>query len=252
MNDSQKNNIRSKIIGIIPSRYNSTRFPGKLLYPIFNKPLIQHTFENAKKSKALDDLIIATDDKKIKQEADKFNAKTLMTDVNCQNGTDRIIDAILKNKDLQTSDIIINIQGDHPQINANTIDAVVKMLAKDTSAEVSTAVTKVNYKIAVSENIVKCVFDKNNNAMYFSRSLIPYSKNKDTDYYYHIGIYAYRTKFLLNMRNMQKSNLQKSEDLEQLQILENGYKIKVAVVDDIPLGVDVFDDIKKVEKVLCQ
>ncbi|MFA6502346.1 MAG: 3-deoxy-manno-octulosonate cytidylyltransferase, partial [Parachlamydiales bacterium] len=127
------------------------------------------------------------------------------------------------------------------------------ILKNDTDAKVSTAVTRINYEEAKSPNTVKCVFDNNQNALYFSRSLIPFAKNeKDISYYYHIGIYAYKTSFLFDLEKMPQTSLQKSEDLEQLKIMEHGYKIKVAIVDDAPVGVDVFEDVKKVEKILCQ
>lgn len=246
-------NMKSKIIGIIPARYESKRFFGKMLHPILGKPLIQLTYENAKKSKILDDLYIATDDEKIKKIAESFNAKCIMTSSSCENGTARIIEALKKRKELQSSDIIVNIQGDHPSISQNTIEETVSVLINEPTATSSTAVTKINYEMAKSENVVKCVMDKNNNAMYFSRSVIPFSKDKkNTIYYYHIGIYVYRTKFLLSLENLDKSNLQKLEDLEQLKILEHSFKMKVAIVDDMPLGIDVIEDIKKVEKVICR
>lgn len=244
--------MKNKIIGIIPARYNSTRFLGKLLYKIGSKSLLQHTYENAKLCHIFDELYIATEDEIIKSEADRINAKCLMTNI-CSNGTHRIIDALKTNKKLQESDIIVNIQGDHPKILPNTIKQIVEILSSDQTAAASTAVTKITYYDASSPNTVKCVFDNNQNALYFSRSLIPHSKNpKETTYYYHIGLYAYKTSFLYKLDKLQDSFLQKKEDLEQLKILENGYKMKVALVDDMPLGIDVFEDVKKVEKILCQ
>jgi len=243
-----------KVIGIIPARHNSKRFFGKLLYKIGSKTLLQHTFENAKNSNVFDDLIIATEDEIIKKEVDNFDAKAkcLMTN-KCLSGTHRIIDVLKNQKEAQTSDIIVNIQGDHPKIKNTTIESIVNILKKNKKALVSTAAVKINYSLAKSENIVKCTFDKDFNALYFSRSLIPYSKDpENTPYYYHIGIYAYKTEFLLALANLEDTSLQKTEDLEQLKILEHGYKIKVAVVDDLPLAVDVFEDVKKVKKILCQ
>jgi 3-deoxy-manno-octulosonate cytidylyltransferase (CMP-KDO synthetase) len=244
--------MKNKIIGIIPARYNSTRFFGKLLYKIGSKTLLQHTYENAKLSLALDDLIIATEDENIFNEAKKFKAKCIMTN-KCSNGTERIIDVLKNNNEIQDSSIIVNIQGDHPRIDKKTIDEVVNILKDDSFAKMSTAVTEIDYETAKSINCVKCVFDKNNYALYFSRSLIPFSKNeKNIKYYYHIGIYGYKTSFLYELASLKETSLQKNEDLEQLKVLENGYKIKVAIVDDAPVGVDVFEDVKKVEKILCQ
>jgi len=158
-----------------------------------------------------------------------------------------------ENQDLKTSDIIVNIQGDHPKIKNSTINETINILKNDKTAHSSTAVCKIDYEQAKSENIVKCVMDKNQNALYFSRSLIPHSrKPKEISYFYHIGLYAYRTKFLYELSKLEDSYLQKLEDLEQLKILEHGYKMKVARVNDMPFGIDVKDDVKKVEKLLCQ
>jgi len=244
--------MKNKIIGIIPARFNSTRFLGKLLFKIGEKTLLQHTFESVKSCQVFDEIFIATEDEIIKQEAVLFDASCIMTN-KCQNGTHRIIDALKNNKIIQASDIIVNIQGDHPTISVNTIRKTLNILKNDEEAVASTAATIVSYDIAKSENVVKCTFDKNQNALYFSRSLIPHSKDaKNTNYYYHIGIYAYKTSFLYELDNLKDTHLQTKEDLEQLKILEHGYKMKVAIVDEIPHSVDVFEDVKKVEKVLCQ
>ncbi len=244
--------MQNKIIGIIPARYNSTRFLGKLLYKIGSKTLLHHTYENAKSCTIFDELYIATEDEIIKKEANNIKAKCIMTN-KCSSGTHRIIEALKNNVKLQESDIIVNIQGDHPIIASNTINQIVNILINDKIAVASTAIVKINYEIASSPNHVKCVLDNNQNALYFSRSLIPYSKNpKEINYYYHIGLYAYKTSFLYELANLEDTIFQRSEDLEQLKILEHGYKMKVALVDDIPLGVDVFEDVKRVEKILCQ
>ncbi|NGX30269.1 MAG: 3-deoxy-manno-octulosonate cytidylyltransferase [Candidatus Anoxychlamydiales bacterium] len=244
--------MKSKIIGIIPARYNSKRFLGKMLYKIGSKTLLQHTFENAKTCNIFDSLYIATEDEIIKNEAENIKASCLMTKT-CSSGTHRIIEALKENQDLKTSDIIVNIQGDHPKIKNSTINETINILKNDKTAHSSTAVCRIDYEQAKSENIVKCVMDKNQNALYFSRSLIPHSrKPKEISYFYHIGLYAYRTKFLYELSKLEDSYLQKLEDLEQLKILENGYKMKVAKVNDMPFGIDVKDDVKKVEKLLCQ
>jgi len=244
--------MKNKIIGIIPARYNSSRFFGKMLYKIGSKTLLEHTFENAKKCSLFDCLYVVTEDEVIKKEAIKINAKCLMTKT-CSSGTSRIIEALSENQDLKKSEIIVNIQGDHPRIKNSTIEECIKILQKDKTANCSTAVVQIDFEMAKNENIVKCVMDKNQNALYFSRSLIPYSKKPDKiSYFYHIGLYVYRTEFLYQLGFLKDGYLQKAEDLEQLKILENGYKIKVAIVDDMPYGIDVKDDVKKVEKILCQ
>lgn len=245
--------MKQKVIAIIPARYNSLRFPKKLLYKINGKSILEHTYLSAKKCTFLDDIYIATDSAIIFETASTFNAKCIMTSTNCKNGTDRIIEAIENSDFLQDAAIIVNIQGDHPKIDPNTVNSAIGMLLGDEGAVSSTAAAKIPYSIAKKENIVKCTFDNNNNAMYFSRSLIPYSKKpEDNEYYYHIGLYVYRKEFLLKLKNLKETKCQLSEDLEQLKILENGFSMKVALVDDMPLGVDVFEDIKKVKKALCQ
>ncbi|NGX62695.1 MAG: 3-deoxy-manno-octulosonate cytidylyltransferase [Candidatus Anoxychlamydiales bacterium] len=244
--------MKSKIIGIIPARYNSSRFFGKMLYKIGTKTLLQHSYENAKSSFSFDELYIATEDEIIEKETKNFDAKCLMTN-KCSSGTHRIIEALKNYKNLQASDIIVNLQGDHPKIANFTISETIKILKNDERAVVATAATKIDYEMAKSSNAVKCTIDKHQNALYFSRSIIPYSKTpKDISYLYHIGLYAYKTKFLYELANLEDTFCQKNEALEQLKILEHGYKIKVAIVNDLPIGIDVIDDVKKVEKVICQ
>lgn len=244
-------NKKNKVIAIIPARFNSSRFLGKLLHKIGDKTLLQHTFENAKNCSLLDDIYIATEDDIIFKEATNFKAKCIKTNI-CSNGTHRIIEVLKKEKVVQDSSIIINLQGDHPKVNPETIEKTIEILKNDPTAVMSTATTKINLQTAKSKNIVKCVFDNFQNAIYFSRSIIPFSKNENIDYYYHIGIYAYRTNFLYQLDKLEDTRLQKLEDLEQLKVLEHGFKMKIAVVDDNPVGVDVFEDVKKVEKLLCQ
>ena len=244
--------MKKKIIAIIPARYNSSRFFGKMLHKIGSKTLLEHTYLNAKKCSFFDELYIATEDEIIQKHVETFNGKSIMTKT-CLNGTTRIIEALKDNSYLQDSDIIVNIQGDHPKISQTTIDATISILLDDEKAVSSTAATKIGYDIASSQHVVKCVVDNDKNALYFSRSLIPFSKKpKEIDYFYHVGLYAYKTKFLYELDNLEDTYLQKLEDLEQLKILEHGYKMKVAIVNDMPYGVDVIEDVKKVEKVLCQ
>lgn len=245
---------KEKITCIIPARYGSTRFPGKPLSLISGKTLLQRTFERAKLCSAFDNIFIATDDKRIHDHANDFNAKVIMTDIDCLNGTERIIQALNSIEDLHENDIIVNVQGDHPLITTETIHSTIESLQKDETAVMSTAATLLTDKNEIlSPNIVKVVFDKNGTAIYFSRSPIPFSKNLDkTNFYYHIGIYAYRSNFLKKLAVLPPTENQISEDLEQLKVLEHGYKIKVALVNEKPLGVDIPQDIIKIERDLCQ
>lgn len=243
-----------KIIGIIPARYGSSRFPGKPLAIISGKTLIQRTFERVKLCPLFDEIFVATDDDRIETHLSKFDAKVIMTSKDCINGTERITEAISKVKNLKDDDIIVNVQGDHPLISSETIESTIKVLQTDKLAVMSTAATPINDKDEVlSSHIVKVVFDKSGYALYFSRSPIPYTKDFDkTKYYYHVGIYAYRANFLKKLSSLPPTCNQLSEDLEQLKVLEHGYKIKVALVQEKPLGVDTPQDLTKVEKFLCQ
>lgn len=247
---------KGKVLGIIPARYASTRFPGKLLAPILNKTLIQHTYDNAKKSQNIDRLVIATDDSRIYNHVTDFQAEAYMTSPECPTGTDRLGEAITKYPELQQYPIIINIQGDEPCLPPEAIDKVIAMLIDHPEVHMATAAVKLNAEEAHHPSTVKCVFDKDYNALYFSRSLIPGNKSgkvlPNVNYYQHVGIYAFRRDFLLEYAKMAPTPLQQSEDLEQLKILENGYRIKVAVIDSVSIGVDHQEDIKKVELLLCK
>lgn len=236
-----------KVIGIIPVRFKSKRFPGKPLADISGKPMVQHVYERAKKSKILDDLIIATDDKRIFEKCKEFKAKVVLTGEH-PTGTDRIAEVVKKFKN---AEIVVNIQGDEPVIDPEIIDNAVEPLIKDKKILVSTLVHKIEDENELENpNIVKVVLNKDNFALYFSRSVIPYYKNIKKIFYKHIGLYVYRKDFLLKFVKMPQSILEKAEELEQLRILENGYKIKAVLTNYSSIPVDVPKDIKKVEKFL--
>jgi 3-deoxy-manno-octulosonate cytidylyltransferase (CMP-KDO synthetase) len=243
---------KKKIIAIIPARLQSSRLPEKPLALIAGKPMIQRTFESVQKCSLLDEVYIATDSQKIAFEVQRFKGQVLMTSISCKNGTERIFEAVKKYN--LKADIVVNVQGDSPCINPSTISKTVQMLIDDPTAETATACSQVkDPKKIKSPHTVKCLFDQNFKALYFSRSPVPFSKNLDkTLFYHHIGIYAYRFDFLKLYPKLADTPLQKTEDLEQLKILEHGYQMKVAIVDEVPLSVDVPDDILKVEKFLCQ
>lgn len=245
-----------KAIGIIPARYASTRFPGKPLASILGKTLLHRTYDNALKAKSLEEVIIATDDIRIFEHAQQFGAKAVMTSQECPTGTDRIQEVLEKEKNL-FSDIIVNIQGDEPCIDPLTIDKIVDCLANDLSAVIATPIAKIlNPEDASNPSIVKCVKSAQDNALYFSRALIPAGRTGefrfDINYYRHIGIYAYRREFLPKYRELNATPLQLAEDLEQLKVLEYGYKIKVAVVESTNIEVNEPEDIQKVEQYLCK
>ncbi|MFA5779824.1 MAG: 3-deoxy-manno-octulosonate cytidylyltransferase [Elusimicrobiota bacterium] len=226
-----------KIIGVIPVRYNSTRFPGKPLVKILDRPMIQWVYEAALKSKFLDEVIIATDDKKIFDCVGTFAAKVVMTP-KCNSGTDRLAFTVKK----INCDIVVNIQGDEPLIKPEIIDAAIKPLIKNKSIQVTTVATDFeNGKEKTNPNNVKVILDKNNFAIYFSRLSLPNSLK-------HIGLYVFKKKFLLKFARMKQTPLELSEKLEQLRILENGHKIYVAKTKYKTIGVDTKSDLEKVKK----
>ncbi|MBA3722454.1 MAG: 3-deoxy-manno-octulosonate cytidylyltransferase [Parachlamydiaceae bacterium] len=244
-----------KVIGIIPARYASTRFPGKPLVPILGKTLLQRTFENAKLANNLDQLIIATDDVRIYDHAKDIGADVVMTSIDCLTGSDRLAEVINQSQKFSKASVIINIQGDEPCIAPQAINDVANILLENNDAVMSTVATKMHSEEeALNPSIVKCVLDQKGNALYFSRSLIPGNKTLSfaPPYYRHIGLYAYRPDFLLTYQKLPTTPLQLAEDLEQLKVLEHGYRIKVAVTDHISPGVDTPQDIHKIECWLCK
>lgn len=246
--------IMKKVIGIIPARFGSTRLYGKPLINIAGKSLIQRTYENAKKCKSLNQIIVATDDELIFNHVKSFSGEVVMTSVDCLTGTDRIIE-VLKGGAYDDSDIVVDIQGDAPNVESEVIEKVISVLVNDPEAVVSTPIMKlITEEDALKSSIVKCVVDQKGRAIYFSRSLIPGNKaggwNPEITYYKHIGIYCYRREFLTRYGELTPTPLQLTECLEQLKIIENGYKIAVAVVESSSIEIDTLEDVQKLEKSL--
>jgi 3-deoxy-manno-octulosonate cytidylyltransferase (CMP-KDO synthetase) len=241
-----------KTIGIIPARYGSTRFPGKPLAEIFGKPMIVHTYLNSKKAKLLDDVIVATDNREIEAVIKNIGGKAMLTPSDLKSGSDR---AAYVTKDIEC-DIVVNIQGDEPFISGEAIDAAVKPLIEDSSLMVSTLVKQIDDIKALNDpNVVKVVKDINNFALYFSRAPIPFVRDnenqsgwiKDKMFFKHIGLYVFRTSFLQQFVQMNESKLENCEKLEQLRILESGYKIKCIVTDYESISVDTVEDLNKIQ-----
>jgi 3-deoxy-manno-octulosonate cytidylyltransferase (CMP-KDO synthetase) len=242
-----------KIIGIVPARYDSKRFPGKVLADILGKPLIQRVYEQAKKVELLDDVLVATDNEEIFKVVENFEGKTIMTSSNCRSGTDRLAE-VARSLD---ADIFVNIQGDEPLISPEVISKVVQELIKDRTINIATVARKITAEEEFNNpNVVKVVLDNDGFALYFSRAQIPYVghpsglKNLSSVSYKHIGLYAYRRQFLLNFVRMEQGPLEKVEDLEQLRALENGYKIKVVITESDSIGVDTEEDLERVRRIL--
>ncbi len=246
-----------KVVGIIPARYGSTRFPGKMLVEIAGKSLIQHTWENAQTFQGLSDLVIATDDWRIFNHVNDFGAKAVMTSPDCPTGTDRLAEVVREHTAYQDADIVVNIQGDDPGLPGDVIQALTALLTDDPNAVMATAASPLTQEEEAHDpSVVKCVTDLKGNALYFSRALIPaghsLSPQAGVSYYRHLGIYAYRRDFLQHYAQLEKTPLQLAEDLEQLKILEHGYRIKVKIVPEMGvIGVNLPEDIAKIEPMLC-
>lgn len=236
------------VIGVIPARYSSTRFEGKVLADIMGKPMIQHVWERAKQARILDDLIIACDHETVAHTAEKFGAKVVMTSKGHLSGTDRISE-VINPIDVK---IVVNIQGDEPLIHPTMIDSVAQALLDDSSISIATIIKKIEDPRVLSDpNVVKVVIDKNNFALYFSRAPIPYhAQNSEVEspaYYKHIGLYGYTKDFLFIYKNLPVSSLEKIERLEQLRVLEEGFRIKVVETKFDTVGVDTPEDLEKVK-----
>lgn len=248
----------SKVVGIIPARYGSSRFPGKPLALIAGKTLLQRTYENAIQASQLERLIVATDDQRIAQHVHEFGGQVVLTSPHCPTGTDRLAEVLMTNPEWMNASAIVNIQGDEPCINPHMIDQLIEVLLQDTTASMSTVATRLtSEEEALSSSVVKCVIDQQRNALYFSRALIPGSRYTlfQLEHFYlrHLGLYAYRPSFLMKYQQLPSTPLQLAEDLEQLKVLEHGYRIKVAVVDYVGFEVNHPEDINKVEQwLLCK
>lgn len=240
-----------RAIGIIPARWGSTRFEGKVLAQINGKPMIEHVWQRARQSRLLNEVIIACDDERIARAAEKFGAKAVLTSKDHACGTDRVAQVAAD----VSAEIIVNIQGDEPLIHHNVIDDLVAALQSDSLSKMATAIKIIQSAEELSNpNVVKVVVDAQGNALYFSRSVIPYDRdNAGMDrikYYKHLGIYAYRKNFLLKFRDMPKSRLEQAEQLEQLRALEAGVKIRTVLTDIETVGVDTPEDLARVVKIL--
>lgn len=249
------------IFCVIPARYGSTRFPGKVLAYLHGKPVIQHVYERAKKSELIDEVFVATDDRRIFETVETFGGKAIMTSERHPSGTDRIAEAIDKliqyGYNLKDDSIIINLQGDEPLIRVEMIDELVELM-KEGSDFIGTLARKIEKEEEFKNpKIVKVVFDSQGYALYFSRCPIPFDRQKFTasysvnEYMYkHIGIYGYRVEILRKFVSFPPSRLEQIECLEQLRALENGIKIKIRITEYDSFGIDTPEDLEVAEKCL--
>ncbi len=237
-----------KILGVIPARYASSRFEGKPLKEIDGHPMIEWVYKRAVNAD-IDDLVVATDDERIYNVVKNFGGNAVMTSKEHENGTSRIMEVIAA-PEYAEFDFVINIQGDEPLIDVNSINLLADSYRREKS-EIVTLKKEISERWEIENpNVVKVVTDFNDNAIYFSRWAIPYERdrNESLKYYKHIGIYGYTLKFLRELKSLKEGILEKSESLEQLRFIENGYKIKVLKTDAAVIGVDTPEDLKIVEE----
>lgn len=240
--------MSDKSICVIPARYGSSRFPGKVLADLLGKPVIEHVYEKAAASKA-DAVLVAADDERVIKAVEKFGGKAVMTSPHHNSGTDRIYEAVA-GKDY---DIIINVQGDEPLLPSSVIDELIDLMKAHPEYEMATVAVPARREEVADPNRVKVVFTAAGKALYFSRSVIPYLRDggEDAGVYRHWGIYAYRKDVLSRFVSLPGSRLENCEKLEQLRALENGISIHVMLVNELEsLGVDTPEDLVLVEKTL--
>ena len=241
-----------KIFAFIPSRYGSSRFPGKPLAVIAGKPMIQHVCGCAANCRDVSEVYVTTDDERIFECVEDFGGKAVMTKKKHPSGTDRIAEAV-KKIGLSDEDIIVNIQGDQPIFEPSVISEMVKPLLDDKTIPMSTLKYMISNPAEINNsNIVKVVTDNEDFAVYFSRATIPFYRENSSDerYFKHLGFYAYRKDFLLEFSRLPGGELESAEKLEQLRAIENGYKIKVVETESDSIEVDAPEDIIKVENLI--
>lgn len=240
-----------KIIAVIPARYASTRFPAKLMQDLGGKTVILRTYEAAKNTNLFDDVFVVTDSDLIFNEIVSHNGKAIMSVKEHESGSDRIAEAI-ENLDV---DIVINVQGDEPFINAEPLAQVIEIFKNDADKKVDLAslMTEIQNEDDINNpNNVKVVVDQNNFALYFSRSVIPYPREKNVGvrYFKHIGIYAFRKQALTDFYSLPMKSLEASEKLEQLRYLEYGKRIKMVETNHVGIGIDTIEDLEKARKMI--
>src|SRR3954451_2125956 len=247
-----RSRVPRKILGVIPARFASSRFPGKVLAPLASKPMLQHVYERASQARYLTSTIIATDDDHVFKVARNFGARVRMTRSDHLSGTDRVAEVA----SAENCDIVVNIQGDEPLIDPDAIDAAILPMVHDPEIQMATLKKKIADPREIADaNVVKVITDLAGNAIYFSRLPIPYQRDKlspgpgartAAPYYKHIGMYLYQRDSLLGYSALPVGPLEQAERLEQLRALENGLKIRVVETDYESIGVDTPEDLERV------
>jgi 3-deoxy-manno-octulosonate cytidylyltransferase (CMP-KDO synthetase) len=242
--------VPRKILGVIPARFSSSRFPGKVLAQIASKSMLEHVYERASQARYLTSVIVATDDARIADVARNFGARVRMTRADHISGTDRVAEVASS----ENCELVVNIQGDEPLIDPAAIDAAILPMAHDPDIQMATLKKRIEDESEITNpNVVKVVTDRDGDAIYFSRSPIPFVREGTGDqgssgagYFKHVGLYVYRRDFLLGYPELPVGPLEQAERLEQLRALENGYHIRVVETEYESLGVDTQEDLKRV------
>lgn len=255
-----------KVVAIIPARYGSSRFPGKVLADLEGKPVIQWVWERTRLASTVNETAVATDDERIKRAVEGFGGKVIMTSTEHQSGTDRLAEAVT----YTTADIIVNVQGDEPLIHPDSVDmAVQAVMQKDDIPMSSLKKNITDYKEYASPNVVKVVCNNQDEALYFSRAPLPFYRDDQAlikewentgrlpdelcpPPYKHLGIYTYRANFLVALSKLPMSDLEKAEKLEQLRALSWGFKIKVVTTDHDSVGVDTPEDLENIRNMIAR
>ncbi|HPR17606.1 MAG TPA: 3-deoxy-manno-octulosonate cytidylyltransferase [Candidatus Cloacimonadota bacterium] len=250
--DSEKCKKEQKVVAIIPARYDSTRFPGKMLAKLGTKPIIQHVYERAVQTGIFSEVVVGTDDQRIFEAIDQFGGKVLLTGRKHQSGTDRIAEVCEKLPCCQEAEIVVNIQGDEPFITAEPLCRLVGAF-QDEKVQVASLMYHLKKEVE-NPNSVKVVCDQDNFSLYFSRSVIPFDRDKKSEirpqYFKHIGVYAFRREMLFRFVEMPKGRLEEIEKLEQLRLLENGIRLKMIETEYEGIGIDTPEDLEKAKKLL--
>jgi len=246
-----------KVVAVIPARWQSKRMKGKVLADINGKPMIQHVWERVKQARAVDEVIIAVDKERVLKAAESFGARAVFTSPEQPSGTDRIAEVA----NSVEADVFVNVQGDEPLVHPLMVDELARVFEYERNIQMATLVKRIHLREEITDpNVVKCVADRRGFALYFSRSPIPYIRDHGEQdladvsgrYFKHIGLYSYTKDFLFTYTNLPKSRLESDEKLEQLRVLEHGYRIKTIETRYDTIGVDTEEDIEKVREILRQ
>ena len=238
------------MIAVIPSRYASTRLPGKPLVDICGKPMVQHVYERVRRVSLFDEVLVATDNERIANVVEAFGGAACMTSPDCPSGSDRLIEVAKSHP----ADVYVNVQGDEPLVEPASIEKLARVMLDDPSLQMGTLCYPISAEQAQNPNLVKVVRAHNGNALYFSRSPIPFPRSGGIapQYFGHLGMYAYRREFLMNFGSLPYSPLENTEKLEQLRVLQAGIAIRVLEVEATGPGVDTPEDLEAVRRILTE